>query len=205
MIRSVWLEPAASGTSSTRSSAPAPPPRSRVSTCPTASGAPSSHTPVMVWRRSNIGRPAAGPDDEGERRVTARGAGRTVEGQARIDRRDVDGNGGLPIEAHRRRSQVEVRGHGLPPASGSPARLGRALGACRCRPVTPRTRAVAGARAVSIGPRFASLLRSGRRSAKPSSTRACTAAARRRHVEPRAPRRRRRPLERHQPAARLAR
>jgi hypothetical protein len=60
--------------------------------------------------------------DEGEGRITTRGAGRTVENQVRVDRRDVDGNGRLPIEAHRRRGQVEVRRHGL----SASVRFGRA-------------------------------------------------------------------------------
>jgi len=51
-------------------------------------------------------------DDEGQRGVTARGAGRPVEGQARLDGRDVDRDRRVPVDHHRRRRQVEVRRHG---------------------------------------------------------------------------------------------
>ena len=61
MTRSVWVVPEARSTSRTRSSAPAPPPRSRVPTSVTGRGAPSSQTPVMTCRRSKCGRPEVGP------------------------------------------------------------------------------------------------------------------------------------------------
>jgi hypothetical protein len=60
--------------------------------------------------------------DEGQRCVTARRPRRTIEDQPRVNHRDVDGDGRLPIEDYRRRSQVEIRGHGLSPSSAS--RLG---------------------------------------------------------------------------------
>ena len=132
MKRSVWLDPAASETSSTRSSAPDPPPRSRVKIWPTASGAPSSHTPVMFCRRSNIGLPATGPTTK----VSVASPLAVLVAPSKVSRASIVemsmGTAVFPskLTGGGARSKFVIMATAC---ARAPARLDRALGSCRCR------------------------------------------------------------------------